>query len=478
MTESRINLNTAGVDTLAQLPGIAEALAARIVQYRENVHPFEEVIELAAVPGISERMVRQFEHLVTVEPALEMMMEVGLAEADVVTLAEETAEDGEAAAAVQPEAEEAGPAAETEADELIPELVEEEPAEAVEAEAEEFTAVEPADIPAEARMFPELDPYAEELPPDYRSQERGAAADRPAEAEIEMEGEAEEEADTSAEAEEQADTSAEPGAEAAEEIEPGEEADEAIEPAAEIPAGPAWAPSPLIESAPAAAPAREAAAPAGMDWRTVLIGALLGAGLAILAMILFNGGLRFQPRAAGDELQRTVDAQAATIEALTAELGQVNSSLDTVSTDTRSQFANLSSNVSTLNDTVDSVNESLEAAGSRLTAMEAVDADLQAADAELLETDKALGERIDTVAGSAEEFENFLTNLRDLLIGLKGLPEPAADAGTEATATPRATATSAPTEAPAPTATPAGGARATRTPRPTPTPLVVPTPKP
>ncbi|MCA9924530.1 MAG: helix-hairpin-helix domain-containing protein [Anaerolineales bacterium] len=61
-----ININTADLETLSQLNGIAEALAARIIEYRETVHPFEEVIELAAVPGISERMVRKFEAQVTV----------------------------------------------------------------------------------------------------------------------------------------------------------------------------------------------------------------------------------------------------------------------------------------------------------------------------------------------------------------------------------------------------------------------------
>lgn len=64
--DALININLASVERLAGLPGIGEGLAKRIVAYRESVHPFEEVIELTAVPGISERMVRQFETLVTV----------------------------------------------------------------------------------------------------------------------------------------------------------------------------------------------------------------------------------------------------------------------------------------------------------------------------------------------------------------------------------------------------------------------------
>ncbi len=71
-----ININEADVATLTEISGIGEALAARIVEYRETVHPFEEVIELTAVPGISERMVRAFAELVTVEQQSEEGNEV------------------------------------------------------------------------------------------------------------------------------------------------------------------------------------------------------------------------------------------------------------------------------------------------------------------------------------------------------------------------------------------------------------------
>ena len=67
MINDRIDLNRADVATLMTLPGIGESLARRIVAYRETVHRFEEVIELVAVPGITERMVRVFEDRVTVD---------------------------------------------------------------------------------------------------------------------------------------------------------------------------------------------------------------------------------------------------------------------------------------------------------------------------------------------------------------------------------------------------------------------------
>ncbi|WP_420640783.1 helix-hairpin-helix domain-containing protein [Candidatus Leptofilum sp.] len=64
----KIDINVADAETLATISGIGQILAERIIEYRQTVHPFEEVIELAAVPGISEKMVRGFGDLVTVQP--------------------------------------------------------------------------------------------------------------------------------------------------------------------------------------------------------------------------------------------------------------------------------------------------------------------------------------------------------------------------------------------------------------------------
>lgn len=67
----RIDLNTATVEELCQLPGIGPALAARIVNYRLEVHPFEEPVEIAAVPGISETMYTRIAGRLTVGPGVE-----------------------------------------------------------------------------------------------------------------------------------------------------------------------------------------------------------------------------------------------------------------------------------------------------------------------------------------------------------------------------------------------------------------------
>lgn len=55
----KLNLNTASVDALSQLPGIGKGLAQRVIAYREKVGRFRTVEELAAVSGVSERMVER-----------------------------------------------------------------------------------------------------------------------------------------------------------------------------------------------------------------------------------------------------------------------------------------------------------------------------------------------------------------------------------------------------------------------------------
>jgi competence ComEA-like helix-hairpin-helix protein len=67
--DEKIDINRADVEALASLPGIGRKRAAQIVEYRTAVHRFEEVIELTAVPGISERMVREIAEHITVNGA-------------------------------------------------------------------------------------------------------------------------------------------------------------------------------------------------------------------------------------------------------------------------------------------------------------------------------------------------------------------------------------------------------------------------
>ena len=49
-----LDLNTAGVEPLAELPGIGEELARRIVEYRSENGPFKAPEDIMLVPGIGE----------------------------------------------------------------------------------------------------------------------------------------------------------------------------------------------------------------------------------------------------------------------------------------------------------------------------------------------------------------------------------------------------------------------------------------
>lgn len=63
-----ININTATAAELDSLPGIGPAIASRVIEHRELNGPFRTIDELEAVSGISERMVNEMRHLITVGP--------------------------------------------------------------------------------------------------------------------------------------------------------------------------------------------------------------------------------------------------------------------------------------------------------------------------------------------------------------------------------------------------------------------------
>jgi competence protein ComEA len=63
----RININVASAKELAELPGIGEGFAARIVEHREKYGPFRRTEHLIIVRGISDRRFRALRDLITVE---------------------------------------------------------------------------------------------------------------------------------------------------------------------------------------------------------------------------------------------------------------------------------------------------------------------------------------------------------------------------------------------------------------------------
>ena len=62
-----ININTATREELERLPGIGEALAARIIEHRERHGAFRRAEHLIIVRGISERRFEQLRALITVD---------------------------------------------------------------------------------------------------------------------------------------------------------------------------------------------------------------------------------------------------------------------------------------------------------------------------------------------------------------------------------------------------------------------------
>ena len=65
-SEHLINVNTANVAELDQLPGVGPVIAQRIIDFREFYGPFDSIDQLAEVEGISPEMIRNFRDKVTV----------------------------------------------------------------------------------------------------------------------------------------------------------------------------------------------------------------------------------------------------------------------------------------------------------------------------------------------------------------------------------------------------------------------------
>jgi len=62
-----INLNTAGISELSELPGIGPAIAKRIRAYTDQHGPFKDKSDIVLVKGIGDKIYTRIEGLVTTE---------------------------------------------------------------------------------------------------------------------------------------------------------------------------------------------------------------------------------------------------------------------------------------------------------------------------------------------------------------------------------------------------------------------------
>jgi competence protein ComEA len=62
----QVNLNTATVADLQQLPGVGAKVAARIVDYRQKQGPFKRIEELMNIQGIGEKSFLKLRPQITV----------------------------------------------------------------------------------------------------------------------------------------------------------------------------------------------------------------------------------------------------------------------------------------------------------------------------------------------------------------------------------------------------------------------------
>lgn len=67
--EGKINLNTATVEQLAELPEISSELAQEIVDLRKEYGEFVDMEELMELDGVNPAMLRKLDRVLYIEPA-------------------------------------------------------------------------------------------------------------------------------------------------------------------------------------------------------------------------------------------------------------------------------------------------------------------------------------------------------------------------------------------------------------------------
>jgi competence ComEA-like helix-hairpin-helix protein len=367
MAEQRINLNTATVEELTQLPGIGPVLAERIVTYRDTVQPYEEPAGITAVSGVGERNYEAIADRVTVASPAESSPSTP-------EVAQDQAEDEEAPS-------EGSTAEEEREAEVEPE------AEAEVAVEEEAEAEPAAGLAAALQAIPPGESFAEKEPP---LEEGAEGAPGPGEEEAEkpeMETEAEEEAVPEA------------GEEPEEVLVEGEPPEEELPPA------------PLVSPA--------EATPSPPWWRrlswlwSAILGGLLGMIFALIVFAGINGSLDIGHSRAVLGLKSDVSGLTTEVEALGTDVEGLRKRLEAL----EGLTARMDKVESAVVDLRDETSELRERTGALEEELGALSEQLQ-----------TVADDVETLQQQAERTESFFSGLRMLLDDVfgevEGMSEP------------------------------------------------------